>query len=302
MKEANNIEELFRSKLANHETPVNDALWKGIQTKMAAAGATTTVSGGLSVLSKVIIGASIAAAVTITTVLITKSGEPEKTAQLDLDTIAKVVNKESDKSVDSNSDDVRNMEVSNNNSLVSSTEEQEGPNSVNHNLLSPSDIDVSDLEVTPTPLDLPDNTSRDNEETGESTGEMHDDLAGNRSTEVASTSDNTELEDNQFSEDSNDSETPSEAQKIYLPDVFTPNGDGNNDEFFIETEDLTDYSLVVMDQRNNVVFQTSDPSFRWKGINLGGNPVPEGQYIYVLTARDRSGESINRYSRLLIKR
>jgi gliding motility-associated-like protein len=302
LKETNNIEELFRSKLANHETPVNDALWKGIQTKIAAAGATTTVSGGLSVLSKVIIGVSIAAAVTITTVLITDSGEPDKTVQLDSDSIAKVDNKESDKSVDSNSDDVRNMEVSNNNSLVSSTEEQEGPNSVNYNLLSPSDIDVSDLEVTPTPLDLPDNTSRDNEETDESTGEMHDDLAGDRSTEVASTSDNTELEDNQFSEDSNDSETPSEAQKIYLPDVFTPNGDGNNDEFFIETEDLTDYSLVVMDQRNNVVFQTSDPSFSWKGFDLGGNPVPEGQYIYVLTARDPSGESINRYSRLLIKR
>ena len=253
-------------------------------------------------LSKVIIGVSIAAAVTITTVLITDSGEPDKTVQLDSDTIAKVDNKDSDKSVDSNSDDVRNMEVSNNNSLVSSTEEQEGPNSVNYNLLSPSDIDISDLEVTPTPLDLPDNTSRVNEETDESTGEMHDDLAGDRSTEAASTSDNTELEDNQFSEDSIDSETPSEAQKIYLPDVFTPNGDGNNDEFFIETEDLTDYSLVVMDQRNNVVFQTSDPSFRWKGFDLGGNPVPEGQYVYVLTARDRSGESINRYSRLLIKR
>jgi gliding motility-associated-like protein len=302
LKETNNIEELFRSKLANHETPVNDALWKGIQTKIAAAGATTTVSGGLSVLSKVIIGVSIAAAVTITTVLITNSGEPDKMVQPDSDTITKIDSKESDKSADSNSDDVRNIEVSNNNSLVSSTEEQEGPNSVNHNLLSPTDIDVSDLEVTPTPLDLTDNTSRDNEETDESTDEMHDDLAGDRSTEDASTFDNTELEDNQFSEDSNDSETPSEAQKIYLPDVFTPNGDGNNDEFFIETEDLTDYSLVVMDQRNNVVFQTSDPSFRWKGFDLGGNPVPEGQYIYVLTARDRSGESINRYSRLLIKR
>jgi gliding motility-associated-like protein len=302
LKETNNIEELFRSKLANHETPVNDALWKGIQTKMAAAGATTTVSGGLSVLSKVIIGASIVAAVTITTVLITNSDKPVKTVESDADPIAKVDNKESDKSVEYNTDDVRNLEVSNNNSLVSSTAEQEGANSVNHNLLAPSDLDVSDLDITPTPLDLLDNTSRDNEKTDEFAGEAHDDLAGDRSTEDASTSDNTEPEDNQYREDATDSETSSEAQKIYLPDVFTPNGDGNNDEFFIETEGLTDYSLVVMDQRNNVVFQTSDPSFRWKGFDLGGNPVPEGQYIYVLTAQDRSGASINRYSRLLIKR
>jgi gliding motility-associated-like protein len=298
LKEINNIEELFRSKLANHETPVNDALWKGIQTKMAAAGATTTVSGGLSVLSKVIIGVSIAAAVTITTVLITNSEKPVKTVESDADPIAKVDNKESDKSVEYNADEVRSIEVSNNNSLVSSTEEQEGLNSVNHNLLAPSNLDVSDLDVTPTPLDLLDNKLRDNEKSDESVGETHDDLAGDRSTEDASTSDNTESEDNQYSEDATDSET----QKIYLPDVFTPNGDGNNDEFFIETDGLTDYSLVVMDQKNNVVFQTSDPSFRWKGFDLGGNPVPEGQYIYVLTAKDRSRESINRYSRLLIKR
>jgi gliding motility-associated-like protein len=298
LKEINNIEELFRSKLANHETPVNDALWKGIQTKMAAAGATTTVSGGLSVLSKVIIGVSIAAAVTITTVLITNSEKPVKTVESDADPIAKVDNKESDKSVEYNADEVRSIEVSNNNSLVSSTEEQEGLNSVNHNLLAPSNLDVSDLDVTPTPLDLLDNKLRDNEKSDESVGETHDDLAGDRSTEDASTSDNTESEDNQYSEDATDSET----QKIYLPDVFTPNGDGNNDEFFIETDGLTDYSLVVMDQKNSVVFQTSDPSFRWKGFDLGGNPVPEGQYIYVLTAKDRSRESINRYSRLLIKR
>jgi gliding motility-associated-like protein len=298
LKEINNIEELFRSKLANHETPVNDALWKGIQTKMAAAGATTTVSGGLSVLSKVIIGVSIAAAVTITTVLITNSEKPVKTVESDADPIAKVDNKESDKSVEYNADEVRSIEVSNNNSLVSSTEEQEGLNSVNHNLLAPSNLDVSDLDVTPTPLDLLDNKLRDNEKSDESVGETHDDLAGDRSTEDASTSDNTESEDNQYSEDATDSET----QKIYLPDVFTPNGDGNNDEFFIETDGLTDYSLVVMDQKNNVVFQTSDPSFRWKGFDLGGNPVPEGQYIYVLTAKDRAKESINRYSRLLIKR
>jgi gliding motility-associated-like protein len=298
LKEINNIEELFRSKLANHETPVNDALWKGIQTKMAAAGATTTVSGGLSVLSKVIIGVSIAAAVTITTVLITNSEKPVKTVESDADPIAKVDNKESDKSVEYNADEVRSIEVSNNNSLVSSTEEQEGLNSVNHNLLAPSNLDVSDLDVTPTPLDLLDNKLRDNEKSDESVGETHDDLAGDRSTEDASTSDNTESEDNQYSEDATDSET----QKIYLPDVFTPNGDGNNDEFFIETDGLTDYSLVVMDQKNNVVFKTSDPSFRWKGFDLGGNPVPEGQYIYVLTAKDRSRESINRYSRLLIKR
>lgn len=302
MKETNNIEELFRSKLANHETPVNDALWKGIQTKMAAAGATKTVSGGLSVLSKVIIGASIVAAVTITTVLITNSDKPVKTVESDADPIAKGDNKESDKSVEYNADDVRNLEVSNNNSLVSSTAEQEGVNSVNHDLSVPSDLDVSDLDITPTPLDLLDNTSRDNEKTDEFAGEAHNDLAGDRSTEDASTSDNTKPEDNQYSEDATDSETSSGAQKIYLPDVFTPNGDGNNDEFFIETEGLTDYSLVVMDQRNNVVFQTSDPSFRWKGFDLGGNPVPEGQYIYVLTAQDRSGASINRYSRLLIKR
>src|SRR5690606_16209536 len=75
-----------------------------------------------------------------------------------------------------------------------------------------------------------------------------------------------------------------------LPDVFTPNNDGANDEFFIEhTGRLLDFQLVVIDAKNTVVYQTNDPEFIWRGVTRQGEEVQDGNYYYIITARDEAG-------------
>ncbi len=87
-----------------------------------------------------------------------------------------------------------------------------------------------------------------------------------------------------------------------LINVFTPNGDNVNDFLIVESSQLVDFQVVVLDRFNKTVFKSSDPGFRWDGTDLYGDPAPIGNYVYFITARDEDGKPINKYSTLRIER
>lgn len=91
------------------------------------------------------------------------------------------------------------------------------------------------------------------------------------------------------------------AKFINLPNIFTPNNDGVNDEFFVQTSGMKNYQLVVLDSKNNVVWSTNDPSAKWDGLNLGGEKTPNGSYLYFITAEDEAGNQIQEHKRLEIR-
>lgn len=74
--------------------------------------------------------------------------------------------------------------------------------------------------------------------------------------------------------------------KVLIPSAFTPNGDGVNDEFFIQTKYITSIEMIILNRWNQEVFETNDLNFRWKGLDPSGNACPEGVYTYFLKARD----------------
>ena len=87
-----------------------------------------------------------------------------------------------------------------------------------------------------------------------------------------------------------------------LPNVFTPNGDGKNDIFFIESKNLKSFQLTVMDKNQKVVYSTNDSNFKWMGYDKFDNPVDNGDYIYIIVAEDEAGNTINKYQKLTIQR
>lgn len=87
-----------------------------------------------------------------------------------------------------------------------------------------------------------------------------------------------------------------------LPNAFTPNNDGQNDEFFVEFEGIDELQLNVFNKRQELIFSTNDPNFRWRGYDSKGEIVAEGEYIYVIIARDKAGNVINKYKTLTITR
>lgn len=87
-----------------------------------------------------------------------------------------------------------------------------------------------------------------------------------------------------------------------LPNVFTPNNDGVNDHLFIETEGLKDFTIVVFDENQKVVFTDNNPNFKWDGIHQRTlNKCEVGNYYYIITASDAKGNTINKHQVLSIE-
>lgn len=69
--------------------------------------------------------------------------------------------------------------------------------------------------------------------------------------------------------------------KPNIPNVFTPNNDGYNDEFVITIEDEILYDLKIVDIKGNIIFESKDKNIHWKGeFQKNGNMCDPGIYIY----------------------
>lgn len=73
-----------------------------------------------------------------------------------------------------------------------------------------------------------------------------------------------------------------------LPNVFTPNGDGDNDFFkFIYYNNIKKIDLVIVNRWGNAVFTSDKPDFNWNGkVNNSGGLCSEGVYFYKMTIYD----------------
>jgi gliding motility-associated-like protein len=68
-----------------------------------------------------------------------------------------------------------------------------------------------------------------------------------------------------------------------LPNVFTPNGDGHNDEFtpILPYQYIDHIEMHIFNRWGELVFQTTDPMIDWNGKNFNtGKECPDGVYYY----------------------
>ncbi len=82
---------------------------------------------------------------------------------------------------------------------------------------------------------------------------------------------------------------------IFIPQAFTPNGDGNNDEykpFF--SYPPQEYLFIVYDRTGAKVFQTEDLGDAWDGRLKNGKPANEGVYAYYIKFRTAKGRLIEK--------
>jgi gliding motility-associated-like protein len=70
---------------------------------------------------------------------------------------------------------------------------------------------------------------------------------------------------------------------LAVPNVFTPNGDGKNDEFRVAYRSLREFHCWVYNRWGKLVFEWDDPAKGWDGT-INGRPAAEGAYFYVIRA------------------
>ena len=68
---------------------------------------------------------------------------------------------------------------------------------------------------------------------------------------------------------------------VFIPNVFTPNGDGKNDffEVFGEKSTWQFFTVQVYDRWGERVFESSDMNFEWNG-SFKGKPLEPAVYVY----------------------
>lgn len=279
MKGKDQIEQLFSDKLGNFEAKVDPSLWSSVSSQIGAqSGAAAT---GMSILTKAIIGVSAASVIAVGAILITSDGDNQPTENR---TVAEQIN-----TIDTVPE---NKEKS-----VSIIPDQENILKEDNSI----ETEVISIEETPVlPLNLSDD---DLIAEGPADFTLFEEVFEEEESEKEE-----ELLEPELVIEERTAEVEVEAEEIELytienlPNVFTPNGDGNNDVFRINSKGLSDFNITILNKQNQVVYQSNDLNFEWRGMDFSQNNCVEGNYVYYLTARDSAGNAVNKYSQLLLRR
>ncbi len=278
--EKETFESVLKEKLGNHELPVNPALWKSVSTQAGLSSG----SAGLGFGTWIGIASSIVA-IAVGVVYFTSGNEKSATANLEKNTVEKTI-KVPNK--DNTPQDLSKEKKNNPSTSKLKTEPvikrvfaavvEEIPR-VNveeelHTVMLTNESSNDLLSVAQEPMKVP-NTSTV--------------IVNNCPQPIALT----ELLP---------TEKPSVKKMIVMPNAITPNGDGINDVLSLDSDGLTDFNVVVLDVANKLVYSSTDPSFKWNGTLLNGDPAPAGTYQYYFTAKDENGTWCNQFSSLTILR
>ena len=80
---------------------------------------------------------------------------------------------------------------------------------------------------------------------------------------------------------------------IYVPNAFTPNGDGINDQLRVYGTAIVSVKLIIYNQWGREIFVSTDLLKGWDGLYHGSNQ-PAGLYSYSLEAIMQNGRKINK--------
>ena len=76
-----------------------------------------------------------------------------------------------------------------------------------------------------------------------------------------------------------------------IPNVFTPNGDGENDVFHFELKNIESIGVAIYSREAGIVYTWNSLDGNWNGKLLNGNDAPKGVYFYSVQAIGTDGVS-----------
>jgi gliding motility-associated-like protein len=71
---------------------------------------------------------------------------------------------------------------------------------------------------------------------------------------------------------------------IFIPNAFTPNGDGINDDFGVKGEGIQNFKMLIYNRWGEVIYSSTNPGEHWDG-KVNNEPVENGVYVYEVFAK-----------------
>jgi large repetitive protein len=88
---------------------------------------------------------------------------------------------------------------------------------------------------------------------------------------------------------------------LFVPNVFSPNGDGKNDKLFVYGNYIDKVEMRIFNQWGEQIVFINSLSQGWDGLHRG-KPQPVGVYVYVLKAVLQDGKVINKKGSITLVR
>ena len=99
-------------------------------------------------------------------------------------------------------------------------------------------------------------------------------------------------------------EDPSNCE-IFVPNCFTPDGDGINEQFFVVTDCdyLLTFEMKIFDSQGGLVYELFDKNEKWNGSSLKSETAVQGMYNYILKYRNLDQDKTQqKFGRILLLR
>lgn len=282
MERQDPIKDIFREKLEGFEAEVRPDLWNSLSSKVTSTTVTSSVST-FSLISKVVVGLTLLGVVFVSTHFLMKDNEPlvnnlkevkpSNKALFEKEVSLKTQKEEKRRNADKRtSSKPEAISIENKQSFVLEEE-----------------VHVALTIADGTPTTFPNNEAEPLIVLGDNQVISAVSSQSKKQTEIQTPESAIEVE-------------TTTAKIETLPNIFTPNSDGANDFLQIISADLKEFSVVVLDGNNRIVFSSQDPNFKWDGRLMNGDEAPAGNYIYYVTAKDSLGNPVTRSSGLMIRR
>jgi gliding motility-associated-like protein len=88
---------------------------------------------------------------------------------------------------------------------------------------------------------------------------------------------------------------------VAIPNSFTPNGDGFNDNFVPKINGMAELSFAIFNRWGSEVITWNDVNGKWDG-SINGTPSPDGVYFYVMKGKDLLGSLVEKSGSITVKR
>jgi len=86
---------------------------------------------------------------------------------------------------------------------------------------------------------------------------------------------------------------------VFVPNIFSPNGDGYNDLLEIQGPRLFNYTIEIYDRWGKKVFQSTEQKEYWDGT-IKGKPLAPQTFVYMLTGETVLGERVSQQGNVSI--
>lgn len=88
---------------------------------------------------------------------------------------------------------------------------------------------------------------------------------------------------------------------LYVPNAFTPNGDGINDQFKAVGSEIEEFHLQIYDRWGELIFETDDIDQGWNG-GVNRHYVESEVYVWEIVAKEHTGVSFEKRGHVTVIR